>query len=221
MKKQKSEKKKSKKKLYIVIAVLALLVILASAGGGEDDPATSDTPSTADIAETKSESNPDSETVADVVATADKSEPESETEPTTETEPAAKGDSTEDNTGSEDGKLESGSYTLPCGMELQYADNVRNDVTGNWRLSRTASGKAVSDYAMEYYETMFSNDEEVHGIVNFILNTTTRINAMSGCLFVDTYEYVDKEEHDAKILFSGELLTSKIFDLETGEEMTE
>ena len=33
---------------------------------------------------------------------------------------------------------------------------------------------------------------------------------MSGLLFVDTYEYVDGEEHDAKIMFSGTLLDSKI-----------
>lgn len=40
---------------------------------------------------------------------------------------------------------------------------------------------------------------------------------MSGLLFVDTYEYVDGEEHDAKIMFSGTLLDSKILYADTGE----
>lgn len=117
------------------------------------------------------------------------------------------------------GILDSGTYTLPSGVELSYTDYVRNDVTDNWRISLTANGTPPEDYAMEYYENMFSNDEEIHGIVNFTLKTTTCIKVMSGCLFVDTHEYIDGEEHDAKVLFGGELLSSKVFSLETGEEM--
>ena len=45
----------------------------------------------------------------------------------------------------------------------------------------------------------------------------TCIKVMSGLLFVDTYEYVDGEEHDANLMFSGMLLDSKIIDKETGE----
>lgn len=68
---------------------------------------------------------------------------------------------------------------------------------------------------------MFSSPEEIHGVWNATLGTTTCIKAMSGLLFVDTYEYVDGEEHDAKILFSGTLLDSKIVDIATGEEIGE
>ena len=45
----------------------------------------------------------------------------------------------------------------------------------------------------------------------------TSIKAMSGLLFIDTFEYVDGEEHDAKLLFSGMLLDSQIIDIETGK----
>lgn len=116
-------------------------------------------------------------------------------------------------------QLKSGSFTLPCGMELSYSDYVRNDVTGKWRISLTASGYPVSDYAKEYYDTMFSNDSEIHAVVNFTLNTTTCIKVINGIIFVDTYEYVKGEEHDASLLFTGMHLTSNMYEVNTGEEM--
>lgn len=109
------------------------------------------------------------------------------------------------------------SYTLPCGAELQYFDSVRNDVTGLWRRSVTSDSLVPADYALEYYERMFVSDEEIHSIWNATLKTTTKITAGFGLLYVDTYEYVDGEEHDAKIMFSGLHLDERIIDLETGE----
>lgn len=109
------------------------------------------------------------------------------------------------------------SYTLPCGAELQYFDSVRNDVTGLWRRSATSDSLVPADYALEYYERMFVSDDEIHSIWNATLKTTTKITAGFGLLYVDTYEYVDGEEHDAKIMFSGLHLDERIIDLETGE----
>lgn len=114
-----------------------------------------------------------------------------------------------------------GEYTLPCGMELQYFSSVHNDVTGRWRRSVTSSTLAPADYAVEYYNTMFVSDDEIHGIWNSTLNTTTKISVSGNLLFADTHEYVDGEEHDANILFSGLLLDSKIIDKETGEPLGE
>lgn len=119
----------------------------------------------------------------------------------------------------DDGVLKSGTYTLPSGFKINYSDSVRNDVTGNWRISTTSDSFAPADYAMEYYETMFSSDDELHAIWNATLRTTTRISASNGLLFADTHEYVDGEEHDAKLLFSGMLLTSKVYTIATGEEL--
>lgn len=117
----------------------------------------------------------------------------------------------------DDGTIKPGSYVLPCGMRIQFFDSVRNDVTKRWRYSATSDSYVPADYALEYYNEMFSSDDEIHGIWNATLGTMTCVKMMSGLLFVDTYEYVDGEEHDAKLMFSGMLLDSKIIDKETGE----
>lgn len=117
--------------------------------------------------------------------------------------------------------IKSGSYTLPCGMKIQFFDSVRNDVTGNWRRATTSDSYVPADYALEYYNEMFSSDDEVHSIWNATLGTNTRITASSGILFVDTLEYVKGEEHDAKLMFSGAVLDSKVIDIATGVEIEE
>ncbi len=126
---------------------------------------------------------------------------------------------TEDEAKPESDSIESGRYTLPCGLELSFSTSVRNDTTGNWRISTTASSIVVADYAMEYYETMFSSDEELHAIWNATLKTTTRISVSGNVLFVDTFEYVKGEEHDANKLFTGLKLDSKTIDLDTGKPL--
>lgn len=119
---------------------------------------------------------------------------------------------TEPETTNEDMKY----LTETVGLEVPSA--VRNDVTGNWRLSRCANTIPVEEYALLYYQNFFKSDEEIHAVVNFTLNTTTRISLMtSSTLCVDVLEYVDKEEHDAKLLFGGNLLREFFIDIETGE----
>lgn len=118
-----------------------------------------------------------------------------------------------------DGPIKSGQYTLPSGYEIRFDDSVRNDVTGNWRISSTSDSFVPAEYAVEYYETMFSSDDEIHAVWNATYGTMTCIKVFSGVIFADTHEYVKGEEHDAKLLFSGMLLDSKMFDAETGEEI--
>jgi len=84
--------------------------------------------------------------------------------------------------------------------------NVRNDVTGNWRIATIAESIELQNYAIDYYNKYFKSDEEIHAIVNFTYNTTTKITVVGNLLDVTVYEYVDKGEHDAKLLFSGMLL---------------
>lgn len=117
------------------------------------------------------------------------------------------------------GPPENGTYTLPCGMEFQFWDEVRNDVTGRWRRAATSDSFVPADYALEYYEMMFSSDDEIHSIWNATLGTTTRITVAFGTLYVDTFEYVKGEEHDAKLMFSGTLLDSRMVDIESGEPL--
>lgn len=106
--------------------------------------------------------------------------------------------------------------SLGEGSALFYK-NVRNDVTGRWRLFLFHSGENIVDHAIDYYSAYFESDDEVHLAVNLGLKTTSVITCSAGCLFVDVHEYIDKEEHDAKILGSGMLLKQYIIDLSSGE----
>ena len=85
-----------------------------------------------------------------------------------------------------------------------------------------AQGKYGADSAecikyLSYYKEYFKSDDEIHAIVNFNYKTTTKISVMGNLLDVSVYEYVDKEEHDAKLLFSGMLLKEYHVNKDTGE----
>lgn len=94
---------------------------------------------------------------------------------------------------------------------------VRNDNTGNWRISLIAENIDMSEYALDYYKQYFTDDSEIHFIVNFNYNTTTKIMNMGGQLDVTVQDYVSKEEHDANTLGSGTVLAEYLVDKETGE----
>ena len=94
---------------------------------------------------------------------------------------------------------------------------VRNDATGNWRISCIDENLDMSGYALDYYKQYFTSDSEIHFIVNFNYNTTTKIMVMGGDLDVTVQEYVAKEEHDAKVLGSGTVLAEYFVNIETGE----
>lgn len=112
----------------------------------------------------------------------------------------------------------SGDYTID-GIDFSFTDHVRNDTTGNWKISLIADSKADAfQYCTDYYKEMFSSDDEVHAIVNFSLNTTSKISVLSdGVLDVCVYDYVKGEEHYAEKLFGGDLLKEDFISVETGE----
>lgn len=89
----------------------------------------------------------------------------------------------------------------------QNPSDVRNDNTGDWRISTLSEGVAMEEYALSYHD-LHMEEGEVHHVVNFAYNTTTWLNELGGLLYVDVKEYVDKEEHDASTLGSGMLLKS-------------
>ena len=86
---------------------------------------------------------------------------------------------------------------------------VRNDTTGKAKKLVMSGNEDVLEYLLSY-EKKNMKDDEVHYIINFTTNTTTIVNKMSGLLYADVKEYVDKEEHDAKKIGSGMLLKSYI-----------
>lgn len=85
-------------------------------------------------------------------------------------------------------------------------DKVRNDTTGNWRIITIAEPINIQEYAVDYYNRYFEDSKQIHAIVNFSYNTTTKISDMGTFLDVTIMEYVEKEEHDAKLLFGGQRL---------------
>lgn len=96
-------------------------------------------------------------------------------------------------------------------------NKVRNDVTGKWKISTIAEDVQMVDYALSYYEKYFYGDDEIHAIVNFNYNTTTSITYMSGQIYVTVHEYVNGEEHDANLLFSGMVLEDYIIYPDNGD----
>lgn len=95
---------------------------------------------------------------------------------------------------------------------------VTNDVTGNWRLSKINTSDDIIEYVKSYYENNFNDDSEIHAIINFTLNTTTNVSVLfDNILSVTIHEYVNKEELDAKKLFSGMVLGEYWIYLDNGD----
>lgn len=114
-------------------------------------------------------------------------------------------------------EAESSAASSPLDGIKFRADKVRNDTTGNWRISCIAENIDMSEHALDYYKQYFTDDSEIHFIVNFNYNTTTKIMSMGDQLDVTVQDYVSKEEHDAKVLGSGEVLAEYFVDKDTGE----
>lgn len=87
--------------------------------------------------------------------------------------------------------------------------NVRNDVTGNWRITTIANSSLsdIENYAFDYYHKYFKNNDEIHAIINFSTRTTNRLQIYGNSIVVTIHEYEEDEEHDAKELFKGDVLS--------------
>ena len=92
------------------------------------------------------------------------------------------------------------------GVTIFY-NSVRNDVTGKWRSYICATPNNITDFAVDYYNAYFEDDSEIHFVVNFQLGTTTRISKIGNMLDLTVHEYTDGEEHDAKALAGGTVLS--------------
>ena len=158
------------------------------------NPAVSDSENLSSVPESSETPDPSSEALV----------PSSEAESESESDP--------------DAPLESGIYEID-GIRVMYYSSVRNDSTGNWRLGVISDGTDLNTYVVDYYNFFCRDDSEVHGIVNLGLGTTTLISkVMSDTLEISITEYQDGEEHDAKLLFSGDELDRYWINMDTLEE---
>ncbi len=103
------------------------------------------------------------------------------------------------------------------GFDLTFYDSYPNDTSEKWRLAMIAENIDIQTYALEYYKNYFKSDDEIHIIINETLHTTTKIFIWQNMLDVTITEYVDKEEQDATIACSGELIAEYHVNIGTGE----
>ena len=88
--------------------------------------------------------------------------------------------------------------------------SVKNDTTGKWRVAECLTEQQPSEWAKQYYDGYFESDDEVHAVVNFTLNTTNAVRVEGDQIVIDVHDYVKGEEHDANLLFTGELLDTQM-----------
>lgn len=197
MKKEKEKIKKPWYKRKLIWAIIIIVFIMAIGSNGESTSAENTKKNTA-AADTQQQPNTES---ADTTKDEDTAQA-AVSEDTSEQKEDAAADA-EDRTSAIDG------------IKFTVSD-VRNDKTGNWRISLIAENIEMQNCALDYYKHYFKDDKEIHAIVNFNYNTTTKISVVGNKLDVSVFEYVKKEEHDANLLFSGQLLKEYLVDKETG-----
>lgn len=144
--------------------------------------------------------------------------------PTNNTPPTEQSEQTEVAKGDETVPHRDGMYGVSdkdidsLDIESQFTvSDVRNDVTGNWRISVINKSMNFEEYALSYYNKYFTHDKEIHAIVNFAYMTTTKITVVGDKLDITIYEYVKDEEHDAKKLFGGMLYSEYCVYLDNGD----
>ena len=197
MKKEKEKIKKPWYKRKLRWAIIIIVFIMAIGSNGESTSA---------------------ENIKQNTAAADtQQQPNTESADTTKDEDTAQAAVSEDTSEQkEDAAADAEDQTSAIdGIKFTVSD-VRNDKTGNWRISLIAENIEMQNCALDYYKHYFKDDKEIHAIVNFNYNTTTKISVVGNKLDVSVFEYVKKEEHDANLLFSGQLLKEYLVDKETG-----
>lgn len=197
MKKEKEKIKKPWYKRKLIWAIIIIVFIMAIGSNGES---------------TSTENAKQNTAAADT-----QQQPNTESADTTKDEDTAQAAVSEDTSEQkEDAAADAEDQTSAIdGIKFTVSD-VRNDKTGNWRISLIAENIEMQNCALDYYKHYFKDDKEIHAIVNFNYNTTTKISVVGNKLDVSVFEYVRKEEHDANLLFSGQLLKEYLVDKETG-----
>lgn len=116
-----------------------------------------------------------------------------------------------------DDALTSESGNLLADVDITFYDEFRNDVTGKWRKALVLTNSQIQDYAVDYYNTYFQADDEIHIIYDFSLNTVNCLKVFGNELYISITDYVDDEEQDAKIACSGTFLGEYHINIDTGE----
>ena len=84
-------------------------------------------------------------------------------------------------------------------------------------MSKTNIDSDPLEYILDYYKNYFKSDNEVHAIINYTTDTTIRVNAALNMLDVTVLQHITGEENDAKKLFTGDVISEYLINIETGE----
>lgn len=104
------------------------------------------------------------------------------------------------------------------GIYINYKGSVNNDVTGNWRYALYNSDISQETIAVDYCNTYFKSDKELHALINKSNNTVACIQYItSDLLDVTIHEYSRGEELDANELFCGNVIAEYFVTISTGE----
>lgn len=103
--------------------------------------------------------------------------------------------------------------------DLEYQGGVPKDTTGKWDWYATDKDVDPYDYAIDFCEAFCGNFNYVAAVINTYDNTTTCLSYSPDngeSVTVTVHEYVPGEEENAKTLFSGKTIKSRVFDIGTG-----
>ena len=101
--------------------------------------------------------------------------------------------------------------------DLVFYPNVPNDSTGQMRIAVYSSASTPESIALDYYRAFFEDDSEIHGLINQESRTTARLSASGDSIDIMLYEYVDNEEIDAELTFTGAFSGEYSINKSTGE----
>ena len=101
--------------------------------------------------------------------------------------------------------------------DLTFYSKVPNDTTGRWRMGVYYSSSSPENFALDYYKAYFEDDSETHGLINLANKTSACLNVYGDKIDIMIYEYVDKEETDADMMFTGMFYGEYQVDKTTGE----
>ena len=169
----------------------------------ETVPAATTTTETVPAATTTAETVPAATTTTETVPTAT-------TTTTAETAPAATATAAAGAVKTKD--------QLTAEYSLMFFGPVNNDTTGNLRVAQYFAAAAQEQFARDYYYAYFTNDNEIHALISPMTQTTAKISVFGGSkLLVVIYSYVNGEESNAAVLFTGNMVGAYQIDLATGE----
>ena len=86
-----------------------------------------------------------------------------------------------------------------------------------YKIAEISSDAAVPDYALNYYNTCFEEGDKIHWLINKKTNQTILFSDADGAVLIDSFESIEGEKDDPKLLGTGQIIGTWFMYPETGE----